>query len=59
MPGVPENFVSGWTPPGATRWQGRPVDVEVAPDGSLFITDDFNGFLYRVTYTGTAARVQP
>jgi glucose/arabinose dehydrogenase len=50
VPGIPEDFVSGWTPPGATSWRGRPVDVEVAPDGSLFITDDFNGFLYRVTY---------
>lgn len=50
VPGVPEDFLSGWTPPGATTWSGRPTGVEVAPDGSLFVTDDFNGFVYRVSY---------
>jgi glucose/arabinose dehydrogenase len=51
-PGAPVDFISGWTPPGSTSWLGRPGDVTMAPDGSLFITDDFTGMLYRVTYTG-------
>lgn len=51
-PGLPQEFITGWTPPGATKWLGRPVDVEIAPDGSMYITDDFNGFLYRVTWNG-------
>jgi glucose/arabinose dehydrogenase len=32
-------------------FRGRPVDVAVAKDGSLFISDDFAGAIYRVTYT--------
>jgi len=30
---------------------GRPVDVAFLPDGSMLISDDFRGRLYRVTYT--------
>ncbi len=29
---------------------GRPVDVAQAPDGSIFISDDYAGAIYRVTY---------
>jgi glucose/arabinose dehydrogenase len=29
---------------------GRPVDVEVLDDGSLLVSDDWKGVLYRVTY---------
>ncbi|GAB4130892.1 MAG: sorbosone dehydrogenase family protein [Roseiflexaceae bacterium] len=47
--GAPEDFIAGWTPAGATTWRGRPCDVAIAPDGSIFITDDFNGFVYRVS----------
>jgi len=32
---------------------GRPVDVVVAPDGSLLISDDEGGQIYRLRYTGT------
>jgi glucose/arabinose dehydrogenase len=32
-------------------FRGRPVDVAVMKDGSLLISDDFAGALYRVTYT--------
>jgi glucose/arabinose dehydrogenase len=30
---------------------GRPVDVQVAPDGSLFVSDDKAGAVYRITYS--------
>jgi len=43
-------FADGWLRDGATR--GRPVDVTELPDGSLLISDDHNGALYRVTYGG-------
>ena len=33
-------------------YRGRPVDVAVMKDGSLLISDDFAGALYRVTYVG-------
>lgn len=32
---------------------GRPVDVQPLPDGSLLVSDDYNGAIYRVAYTGT------
>jgi glucose/arabinose dehydrogenase len=31
---------------------GRPVDVAQMKDGSLLVSDDFAGALYRITYTG-------
>lgn len=30
---------------------GRPVDVEIMADGSLLVSDDWNGAVYRVTYS--------
>jgi glucose/arabinose dehydrogenase len=44
-----ENFVTGWLKPDG-KVIGRPVDVIVAEDGSLLISDDMNGVIYRVTY---------
>ena len=34
------------------EYLGRPVDLEVLPDGSLLVSDDFNGAIYRITYGG-------
>jgi glucose/arabinose dehydrogenase len=34
------------------RVLGRPVDVVVAPDGSLLISDDEAGRVYRLNYRG-------
>ena len=45
-----EPFVTGWLE-GQRNW-GRPNDVLVAPDGSLLISDDQFGAIYRVTYSG-------
>jgi len=44
-----EPFITGWLRPdgGVT---GRPVDLEELPDGSLLISDDAAGLIYRVTY---------
>ena len=44
-----EDFVTGWQTGPESYW-GRPVDPVVAPDGSLFITDDETNVIYRVTY---------
>lgn len=49
-PGKPVDFAKGWLKNG--KVSGRPVDVTVAQDGSLFISDDFGGKIYRVTYSG-------
>jgi glucose/arabinose dehydrogenase len=45
-----EPFAEGWLQ-GERAW-GRPADVVVAPDGSLLISDDAAGAIYRVRYTG-------
>jgi len=34
------------------KYVGRPVDVQVMKDGSLLVSDDYNGAVYRVTYSG-------
>jgi glucose/arabinose dehydrogenase len=46
-----ETFAQGWLA-GGEVW-GRPVDLEVQPDGSLLVSDDFAGAIYRITYGQT------
>ncbi|WP_413944801.1 PQQ-dependent sugar dehydrogenase [Bdellovibrio sp. HCB-162] len=45
-----EGFIEGWLQ-GDSAW-GRPVDVEVLSDGSMLVSDDKAGVIYRVTYQG-------
>ena len=45
-----EVFAEGWLQPGESVW-GRPADVQPMPDGSLLISDDYAGAIYRVTYS--------
>ncbi|WP_409934673.1 PQQ-dependent sugar dehydrogenase [Paraburkholderia sp. BCC1884] len=49
-----EVFAEGWLQSGETVW-GRPADVLPLPDGSLLISDDYAGAVYRVTYSGPAS----
>ena len=44
-------FAEGWLDPDNNAW-GRPVDIEVMPDGALLVTDDRVGAIYRITYGG-------
>jgi glucose/arabinose dehydrogenase len=41
-------FAEGWLQ-GEQAW-GRPVDVEVMPDGALLVSDDQAGVVYRIVY---------
>jgi len=43
-----EVFAEGWKQ-GEDVW-GRPVDVEEMPDGSLLVSDDYAGAIYRISY---------
>jgi glucose/arabinose dehydrogenase len=43
-----EPFAQGWLQ-GEDAW-GRPADVLVAPDGSLLVSDDRAGAIYRIRY---------
>ncbi|MGI9149751.1 MAG: PQQ-dependent sugar dehydrogenase [Chloroflexota bacterium] len=45
-----QDFATGWQNADASRW-GRPAGVVVAPDGSLIVSDDQSGTLYRIAYT--------
>ncbi|MXY22913.1 MAG: sorbosone dehydrogenase family protein [Acidobacteria bacterium] len=45
-------FAEGWLDTAINDSWGRPVDVQVMPDGALLITDDQVGAIYRITYDG-------
>lgn len=42
-------FAQGWLGSDEAAW-GRPVDVLIAPDGALFVSDDRKGAIYRISY---------
>ena len=46
-----EDFLTGFVVDDDNVW-GRPVGVTVAPDGSLLVSDDASGSIWRVIYTG-------
>ena len=47
----PVPFLTGFVPdPGKGLVYGRPVGVAVLPDGSLVVSDDGPGILYRISY---------
>jgi glucose/arabinose dehydrogenase len=50
-PGPVQDFATGWLRADGSHW-GRPVDVLTASDGSLFVSDDSGGVLYRIFYAG-------
>jgi len=47
MPVSYEDFVTGWQRPDGSRW-GQPVGIAVARDGSVLVSDDQGGVVYRV-----------
>ncbi|MBN7812663.1 sorbosone dehydrogenase family protein [Algoriphagus sp. H41] len=46
-----QTFITGWLDDASQEVWGRPVDVLELPDGSLLISDDMAGCIYRVTYS--------
>jgi glucose/arabinose dehydrogenase len=49
--GTPETFADA-TPAGGGEPSHRPMGLVVAPDGSLYVTDDAGGRIWRIFYTG-------
>jgi glucose/arabinose dehydrogenase len=45
-----EVFADGWLQ--GREYLGRPVDVAQLPDGSVLVSDDYAGAIYRISYTG-------
>ena len=43
-----EPFVTGFLE--NNNYIGRPVDVEIMKDGSMLLSDDYNGAVYRISY---------
>ena len=43
-----EPFLTGFIADNA--YIGRPVDVEIMKDGSMLVSDDYNGAVYRISY---------
>jgi glucose/arabinose dehydrogenase len=46
--GNAEDFITGWLGANGSSW-GRPVDVSVGADGSMYVSDDALGVVYRVS----------
>lgn len=47
-----EDFITGWLMDDGASQFGRVAGLALLPDGSLLISEDTNGVIYRVTYTG-------
>jgi glucose/arabinose dehydrogenase len=45
-------FASGWMDDATQKVWGRPVDVLLMPDGSMLVSDDQAGVIYRIVYKG-------
>jgi glucose/arabinose dehydrogenase len=51
--GGAQDFITGWLAPGETkkgRWMGRPVGIAFGSDGSMYLSDDAGGKIYRITW---------
>ena len=51
VPGPVQDFAVGWLRADGSDW-GRPVDVLTGSEGSLFVSDDDRGFIYRIFHAG-------
>ena len=50
--GTPEPFAEGWLVADTGEYLGRPVDVAQLRDGSILVSDDLAGAIYRIWYEG-------
>ncbi|WP_111429622.1 PQQ-dependent sugar dehydrogenase [Rhodobacteraceae bacterium DSL-40] len=47
-----EVFADGWLDEETGEYRGRPMDIAFLPDGSMLVSDDFAGAIWRIAYTG-------
>ena len=43
-------FADGWLNEDTGEYRGRPMDIEFLPDGSMLVSDDFAGAIWRIAY---------
>jgi glucose/arabinose dehydrogenase len=48
--GTPEVFAEGWLDEATGEYLGRPVDIAQLRDGSILVSDDLVGAVYRISY---------
>lgn len=49
-------FAEGFLDAASDRAWGRPVDVQVMPDGALLVSDDYANAIYRISWRGAPGR---
>ena len=49
--GKAEVFADGWLDSETGTYRGRPVDVAPMKDGSMLVSDDYAGAIYRISYS--------
>jgi glucose/arabinose dehydrogenase len=47
-----EVFADGWLNEDTGEYRGRPMDIAFLKDGSMLVSDDFAGAIWRIAYTG-------
>lgn len=47
-------FAEGWLNKQSGEYRGRPMDIAFLPDGSMLVSDDFAGAIWRIAYVGDA-----
>jgi glucose/arabinose dehydrogenase len=51
-----EVFADGWLDKDTGEYRGRPMDIAFLPDGSMLVSDDFAGAIWRIAYVGEPAQ---
>jgi glucose/arabinose dehydrogenase len=49
--GASEVFADGFMDKSTGLYRGRPVDVAQMKDGSILVSDDYAGAIYRISYS--------
>lgn len=47
-------FADGWLNEDTGEYRGRPMDIAFLPDGSMLVSDDFAGAIWRIAYNPQA-----
>lgn len=54
-----EVFADGWLDSETGEYRGRPMDIAFLRDGSMLVSDDYAGAIWRIAYAGGAGADNP